>query len=110
MIEVGISKRIEEATIHLELGNREDQQARTETLEALRRPQSQLSPLLEHSQAGKCPMPRAILLKTKSVPIDPYDIAFREKTPFFPVFVPVLAHQRVNSDKLDDIQHHEPQT
>jgi uroporphyrinogen-III synthase len=55
-------------------------------------------------------MPRAILLKTKSVPIDPYDIAFREKTPFFPVFVPVLAHQRVNSDKLDDILHHEPET
>jgi uroporphyrinogen-III synthase len=45
-------------------------------------------------------MPRAILLKTKSAPTDPYDTAFREKTPLVPVFVPVLVHQRVNESKL----------
>ena len=53
-------------------------------------------------------MPRAILLKTKSVPTDPYDTAFREKTPLVPVFVPVLVHQRVNEPKLLDILQNEP--
>jgi len=53
-------------------------------------------------------MPRAILLKTKSVPTDPYDTAFREKTPFVPVFVPVLVHQRVNESQLRNIVHNDP--
>ena len=53
-------------------------------------------------------MPRAILLKTKSTPTDPYDVAFREKTPFIPVFVPVLVHQRVNQSKLQSILENEP--
>lgn len=53
-------------------------------------------------------MPRAILLKTKSTPKDPYDTAFREKTPFIPVFVPVLAHQRVNETKLQNILKSDP--
>jgi uroporphyrinogen-III synthase len=53
-------------------------------------------------------MPRAILLKTKSTPIDPYDTAFREKTPFIPVFVPVLVHRRVNQSRLQEIIQDEP--
>ena len=53
-------------------------------------------------------MPRAILLKTKSTPTDPYDVDFREKTPFIPVFVPVLVHQRVNASKLQSILENEP--
>ena len=53
-------------------------------------------------------MPRAILLKTKSVPTDPYDTAFREKTPLVPVFVPVLVHQRVNEAKLQSFLRNEP--
>ena len=53
-------------------------------------------------------MPRAILLKTKSVPDDPYDTAFREKTPLIPVFVPVLVHQRVNESQLRSILENEP--
>jgi uroporphyrinogen-III synthase len=53
-------------------------------------------------------MPRAILLKTKSVPVDPYDTAFREKTPLVPVFVPVLVHQRVNESKLLGILKNDP--
>lgn len=48
-------------------------------------------------------MPRAILLKTKSVPTDPYDTEFRERTQLIPVFVPVLVHQRVNETRLRDI-------
>ena len=54
-------------------------------------------------------MPRAILLKTKSTPEDPYDIAFRQKTPFIPVFVPVLFHHRVNEVKLLQILRNSPQ-
>ena len=53
-------------------------------------------------------MPRAILLKTKSSPIDPYDTAFRCKTPFIPVFIPVLQHARVNTQELRNILEHEP--
>jgi len=53
-------------------------------------------------------MPRAILLKTKSVPTDPYDEAFRSKTPFIPVFVPVLSHQRVNERQLREILQNKP--
>src|SRR5438046_1009028 len=53
-------------------------------------------------------MPRAILLKTKSSPKDPYDIAFREKTPFLPIFVPVLVHQRVNESELRTILQNDP--
>ena len=54
-------------------------------------------------------MPRAILLKTKSVPTDPYDSVFRDKTPLIPVFVPVLVHQRVNESQLRSILENEPQ-
>ena len=54
-------------------------------------------------------MPRAILLKTRSSPIDPYDTAFRSKTPFVPVFVPVLQHARVNTSELRTILQHEPE-
>ena len=53
-------------------------------------------------------MPRALLLKTKSTPTDPYDEAFRHKTPFIPVFVPVLAHHRVNELQLREILQNEP--
>jgi uroporphyrinogen-III synthase len=53
-------------------------------------------------------MPRAILLKTKSVPEDPYDTAFRDKTPLTPIFVPVLVHQRINEKTLRAILHNEP--
>ena len=53
-------------------------------------------------------MPRAILLKTKSVPDDPYDTAFRQNTPLIPVFVPVLVHQRVNESKLRSILEDKP--
>jgi len=53
-------------------------------------------------------MPRAILLKTKSVPTDPYETAFREKTPLIPVFVPVLVHQRVNESQLQSILENNP--
>jgi hypothetical protein len=53
-------------------------------------------------------MPRAILLKTKGSPEDPYDIAFREKTPFVPVFVPVLIHKRVNEFELRAILQNDP--
>ena len=53
-------------------------------------------------------MPRAILLKTKSTPEDPYDYAFRHQTPFVPVFVPVLVHQRVNEERLRQILLDEP--
>lgn len=53
-------------------------------------------------------MPRAILLKTKSTPTDPYDEAFRTKTPFIPVFVPVLSHQRVNQQLLREILQNDP--
>jgi uroporphyrinogen-III synthase len=53
-------------------------------------------------------MPRAILLKTKNTPVDPYDTAFREKTPLVPVFVPVLVHQRVNELELQNILQHDP--
>jgi uroporphyrinogen-III synthase len=53
-------------------------------------------------------MPRAILLKTKSVPNDPYDTAFREKTPLTPVFVPVLVHQRVHEPQLRSILENQP--
>ena len=53
-------------------------------------------------------MPRALLLKTKSIPTDPYDEAFRRKTPFVPVFVPVLSHQRVNEPQLREILQNEP--
>ena len=55
-------------------------------------------------------MPRAILLKTKSIPEDPYDYAFRHKTHLVPVFVPVLVHQRVNEERLRDILEDDPQT
>ena len=55
-----------------------------------------------------CEMPRAILLKTKSTPEDPYDSAFRHKTHLVPVFVPVLIHQRVNEDQLSRILDNEP--
>ena len=44
----------------------------------------------------------------ESVPVDPYDTAFREKTPLVPVFVPVLIHQRVNESKLLGILRNEP--
>jgi len=53
-------------------------------------------------------MPRAVLLKTKSGPKDPYDIAFRGKTPLVPVFVPVLVHQQVNESQLRNILQDEP--
>jgi uroporphyrinogen-III synthase len=53
-------------------------------------------------------MPRAILLKTKSTPVDPYDTAFREKTHLTPVFVPVLVHQQVNQDELGRILENDP--
>ena len=56
----------------------------------------------------KCAMPRALLFKTKSKPTDPYDEAFRQKTPFIPVFVSVLAHQRVNEPQLREILRNEP--
>jgi hypothetical protein len=60
-------------------------------------------------QDGGAEMPRAILLKTKSTPTDPYDTAFRSKTPFIPVFVPVLEHARVNPQELRKILQHEPE-
>jgi hypothetical protein len=57
---------------------------------------------------NKCEMPRALLLKTKSSPVDPYDTAFREKTPLVPVFIPVLVHQRVNESQLRDVLQNDP--
>jgi uroporphyrinogen-III synthase len=54
-------------------------------------------------------MPRAILLKTKTTPEDPYDYAFKHKTHLIPVFVPVLVHQRVNEEQLRGILEDEPQ-
>ena len=53
-------------------------------------------------------MPRALLLKTKSNPTDPYDEAFRQKTPLIPVFVPVLSHQQVNGRLLCEMLQKEP--
>ena len=53
-------------------------------------------------------MPRALLLKSKSTPTDLYDDAFRHKTPFIPVFVPVLSHQRVNEPQLREILQNGP--
>jgi uroporphyrinogen-III synthase len=54
-------------------------------------------------------MPRAILLKTRNTPEDPYDIAFRSKTPFTPVFIPVLQHTKVNAPELRNILQNDPQ-
>jgi uroporphyrinogen-III synthase len=54
-------------------------------------------------------MPRAILLKTRNTPEDPYDTAFRSKTPFIPVFIPVLQHAKVNAPELRNILQNDPQ-
>lgn len=55
------------------------------------------------------PEKRVILLKTKSVPNDPYEAIFMENG-YNPVFVPVLDHAMVNSEALFETCNHSPAT
>ncbi|KAI5793701.1 tetrapyrrole biosynthesis, uroporphyrinogen III synthase [Peziza echinospora] len=48
------------------------------------------------------PRQQVLLLKTKSIPTDPYDTFFRSKD-VEPVFVPVMAHRHVNLDSVTRI-------